>query len=362
MRLAIQLGAVLLAFVSSRTAGQTVERVRRIGVVDGDPHYVFARPSQIRELPDRSILVVEGSDAQVRIYDADGRFVRAFGRRGSGPGEFLMPFGIVARDSVLHISDASLRRITTYTRNGHYVADHRMPEWPVTAFSSMSLLKHGFAITASNPSYGSRGVFLDIAVQLLRPNQARVDTLVTYSSGLVLHRDGRNFQSASVRLGEGGAWAASGDSMVVLADARRGIVTWFWVDEDGLREWRRVDLRWRPEPITRADRVEIEQRFRASRTELRTASLDLILPREWGRVNRMLVANDGTAWLSLTNRFEIGSTWLLVAPNRTTRQILLPERFFLWSVTGDRLYGVERDENDVPFVAIYRLAAHESSS
>jgi hypothetical protein len=35
--------------------------------------------------------------------------------------------------------------------------------------------------------------------------------------------------------------------------------------------------------------------------------------------------------------------------------VALPERFSLWSVAGDRLYGVERGEDDVPFVVIYRL-------
>ena len=355
MRLPV-LFALCMIVLARESAAQAIEFVRRIGVVDGDPNYVFARPGQIRELPDGNILVIEALDAQLRIYDAEGRFVRSFGGRGAGPGEFLMPFGIIARDSLLEIIDASLRRITTYTVSGRYVTDRPLPAWPVSALSTVRPLQYGFAITAANARYGSGGVFLDVNVQLLRENDARVDTLLTYPSGVVVRRDGSNVRSTTPRLGEGGAWASSGDSMVVVMDALRGVVTWYWVDRGGLREWRRSDLRWRPETVSRADRAEIEDRVRSTQPELRAASLDLIMPDSWGRVSRMVVAGDGTAWLNLTARLERTNDWLLIAPGgRETRRVALPERFSLWSVAGDRLYGVERGEDDVPFVVIYRL-------
>jgi hypothetical protein len=64
--------------------GVTLER--RIGVVDGDSVYQFHDVGPIAADRDGTIFVVNGT-LTIRVYDAEGRFVRQFGRRGAGPGE-----------------------------------------------------------------------------------------------------------------------------------------------------------------------------------------------------------------------------------------------------------------------------------
>ena len=59
-----------------------------------------------------NVLVADGATQRVEVFDADGRYVRGFGREGSGPGEFLS-LGVVrcseAGGSVLVVDPGSMR-------------------------------------------------------------------------------------------------------------------------------------------------------------------------------------------------------------------------------------------------------------
>ena len=48
-------------------------------------------PQDTLSAPDGSIYVADSQAGVVRQYDANGRFVRDFGRQGTGPGEFNSP-------------------------------------------------------------------------------------------------------------------------------------------------------------------------------------------------------------------------------------------------------------------------------
>jgi len=86
-----------------------------IGTVDGAPEYQFARVVAAARRPDGRILVLDGGSATVREYDAQGRFIRALGRRGSGPGEFRSPVQLfVGVGDTLMVWDSALNRLTRF--------------------------------------------------------------------------------------------------------------------------------------------------------------------------------------------------------------------------------------------------------
>jgi len=60
----------------------------RIGVIEGDDHYMFGNVAGLIPTPDGRIWVLDGMAHELRLYDQDGAFVRAVGRDGEGPGEF----------------------------------------------------------------------------------------------------------------------------------------------------------------------------------------------------------------------------------------------------------------------------------
>jgi hypothetical protein len=64
-----------------------------VGELDGDPEYLFTAMAGARvAVLDSALAIVDGSGRdgtlEIRIFDAEGRFLRKVGRAGSGPGEF----------------------------------------------------------------------------------------------------------------------------------------------------------------------------------------------------------------------------------------------------------------------------------
>jgi len=74
---------------------------------EGDPHYEFERVSGVALLPDGGVAVADAGPQEIRVYDADGTYLRTFGGAGDGPGEFGMLSAIKARgDSILAMGQA----------------------------------------------------------------------------------------------------------------------------------------------------------------------------------------------------------------------------------------------------------------
>ena len=60
-----------------------------IGTFEGDSLYQLYRVRGASRLADGRIVVANAGSFEVRVYGADGRYQRAWGREGGGPGEFL---------------------------------------------------------------------------------------------------------------------------------------------------------------------------------------------------------------------------------------------------------------------------------
>lgn len=98
--------------------------VAGVGVTDGSPEYTLSRVAAVRLLPDGGIAVADGQSASIRIYAADGTFVRQWGRPGQGPGEFGWINGmILSEPDTLMVYDAEQARLTSFTTEGE-----RLPE------------------------------------------------------------------------------------------------------------------------------------------------------------------------------------------------------------------------------------------
>lgn len=83
---------------------------------------------------------------QVRVFDAAGRFLRAFGRDGDGPGEFrqIIPPSFGKRDTI-YVMDYAHRRLTQLAPSGRYLASYILGGAP----SQLIVLDSGFLVAGN---------------------------------------------------------------------------------------------------------------------------------------------------------------------------------------------------------------------
>lgn len=97
----------------------------RIGRADGTGPDVFGRVTSIAVDAWGRVYVLESQARQIRVFDANGRHVRTFGREGEGPGELRSPFGLAwGPDNLLWVPDAQ-GRFTAFDTTGAYVSERR---------------------------------------------------------------------------------------------------------------------------------------------------------------------------------------------------------------------------------------------
>lgn len=68
------------------------------------------------------VYVSDNSNHRIRVFTAEGRFLRMFGKRGQGKGELDVP-SCVAIDlsDLVHVSEAVNNRVSVFTSEGHFV-------------------------------------------------------------------------------------------------------------------------------------------------------------------------------------------------------------------------------------------------
>ena len=140
--------------------GNVLMTIGRPGVA-GDPPNALTEPCSIVIAENGDIFISEGHSGQApdapastvaRIwrFTKDGKFIRSFGRLGSGPGEFKTPHDI-AMDAQgrLYVADRGNHRIQILDQDGNYLA-----EWKQFGRPSGIVLRGGLVYVADSESNG----------------------------------------------------------------------------------------------------------------------------------------------------------------------------------------------------------------
>ncbi len=96
--------------------------------VAGATDDTFNQPSDVAVAPNGDIFVADGhggdSNARIVKFSKDGKFIKTWGKKGTGPGEFDVPHGL-AFDSQgrLFVADRSNNRIQIFDQDGKYLEE-----------------------------------------------------------------------------------------------------------------------------------------------------------------------------------------------------------------------------------------------
>ena len=129
--------------------------------VAGNPPQALTEPCSIAIAQNGDIYITEGHSGQqpnaapdtvarISIFDRDGKFLRSFGKLGSGPAEFKTPHDIAIDDKGrLWVADRGNHRIQILEADGRYIA-----EWKQFGRPSGIALRGGFVYVSDSESNG----------------------------------------------------------------------------------------------------------------------------------------------------------------------------------------------------------------
>jgi DNA-binding beta-propeller fold protein YncE len=95
-------------------------------------------PNDVTFGPAGEIFLVQGhgrAEPKVIKFDQDGNFIRAWGKKGTGPGEFDIAHSIaIDAKGLIYVADRNNQRIQVFDADGTYLRESRHPGTPCGLF------------------------------------------------------------------------------------------------------------------------------------------------------------------------------------------------------------------------------------
>lgn len=317
----------------------------------------FARIGDV-VVNDLGVWVADVGNNEVLWFDTGGNLLSRYGREGNGPGEWLSP-GIVSIDSILTVGDSRQGRYVRYRLDGRHLETVQARHFPDPGGGELPLtgavpLEGGFTVGMIPARFRisfSEDVVYDLRhhVVLLGPAGELADTLLSFHWGAAGWTTDVMGAAESTHFGAAGAWGVLGDTAVVLAD---GVVGELAIVSTGAASVRAdtIDLGFAGRPVTERDLDDLEEEIREGTRRDLPREMEIDAPGYWSVATRLVPAGDRVFWLRQGVDDPRGH-WIVVdIETMRKRVVILPARFRLTDVRGDLLYGVARDELDVPSV------------
>ena len=366
-----------------------------IGEEEAGAEYQFGRVAAATRLADGGVAVFDGMANELRVFDAEGRFVRRTGGRGGGPGEYqfvswmrrlpgdslvlhdvmaqritvLAPDGAVARSVNLAAAGASdLPAPEAAGRREGRVTFSGLGRYRVLApFADGSLL----ATVSGTPSAEEGRVTRDSVVYVrLGPDGAVRDTLGTFVGDEMQTSSAGDGERRSMMFGP----PPFGRSTQVAADGDG-----FWLGTSDRYEIGRYDAAGRlvrvvrrplePTPITEADvaeRKRLDLENAGGSDAAHQAMIRRMVEARWEKAvipatmpahGPLMVGGDGRLWVRETAppADETPRWTAFAADGAMLGTVALPARFRALEFGADYVLGVRRDDLDVERVELYPL-------
>jgi hypothetical protein len=344
-----------------------VEEWRVGGEVDG-PHS-FGDVRGMAVMANGRIALIEFKDQQVHIFDAMGQPLRSVGRRGAGPGEFQQANGLaVSPSGQIVVNDPSNNRLTLFAANGDFVRTVPiLQRWGYgymweAYFNRRGLLEERILVRKE----GER-----TSVSAVRTWSADYATTDTVASAMCVPPPANpgeryyEFRSERARMMLNVPFLAPRTTSVQGPDG----ATWSSRHPD----YRAIELRGagRCEPDAKIElrppRVRIPTTVRDSAVDLVKTSaarygstppdVDRI-PREYPFYDALHLDAAGRLWVerqveAKKPRFEVFSSRGVLLAEVESPVLFRTYRPFL--IASDRVLGFIADEDDVVYLASYRI-------
>jgi hypothetical protein len=377
--------------ITARVDGQVPVSALRTMTVDmritpaADDTSLFSEVGEIDVDAANRVWLFDYQSNRLFIFDSTGKLVRRIGRQGQGPGEFASGSGLVTLpDTGAAIWDARNARISFFTSTGDF-----RTSWPVPS---------GF--------FTSNGLYIDSSgsLYLRRPVSAPREGEILGRMGLVRLKDGGAFGDSLVPVDlpvERDTYiAVSADGNSRSSTSFRHAPNYYWdwhpagyfVAGHGgryelvleRRDARPIVIRRTPAPVPLLPDEKAEEKefiiWNMRQTQPAWSWTGGDLPDTKAPLTGITIARDGNIWARVATASErIPADELppqrekgppprhyrtptvyevFSATGRFLGRVPLPPRTTLFQADGDYIWGIMRDEDDLP--SVVRLTLNRS--
>lgn len=287
-----------------------------IGEDEEDDKQWFSSIRGVGRLSDGSIVAVDRTSAEVRVYDASGQFLRSMGRSGEGPGEFRDPYVLwVTAGDTLWVGDYRPWRYEVFTAQGDFVRQVSLSPEYLNPASGGGVLDNGYTVNARNTWFLREGSSVPdtLIVEIHDPTGKLVGNVAALPSGTRLQ----------VREGPPNYWVSPLFDARAEVDARGSTIVLTNGSEPEVQVLDQEQnlhtiIRWN-EPdraVTnshlRAWREDYQERYASDWDQYNDAAVSPERPiaDEFPAMSTVMIGRDGRIWVLRYSRPREESGWL----------------------------------------------------
>lgn len=335
---------------------------------DGTPQGEFLRIGGAIRTTSGNIVVANTSSNELRVFSPAGKFVKAYGRTGSGPGELERMQWIGRGGDTVHVFDFRNRRISTFSASTGYLKSRPVPaglpdrsSYPVSRFSNGDYLIQPIGSTSMSHR---DGVYTDsIQAGVLVAARDTITFFGTYPHLTYLAFNPTNAEKAQsvgvYRFGGIAHWQVWGNLTWIAHSNTNEFVLY---DKTG-KKINTIKLPWPAREFDKAAFDKVAKRELADAPESQRAGFmnallsAKYLPKYEPTFRRFKVAADGMLWIE---RYRLDPTVAgeCVVMNRSgniVARITLPGNFESTEIGNDYVLGIQKDSDGLETVAMYRI-------
>lgn len=322
-----------------------------IGSIDGEDPYLLDGVADAVVRQDGSLAVLNCTTAEIRVYDMAGQYIRTFGGRGEGPGEFMFPERMFALGGdTVAVTDFFPGRMTVVGPDGAAVATSPSLG-PIAAPQVRGRLANGlFVATRREPApeveAGAR--FRETMALLLVTLEGEVVDSVTglpARAAVAPTEPGR--PTSAQRMGGRAVFAVAPDAVYYGGQDGRGIMK-FTAD---LSTAESIETYTTGGPLTQ-QHIDAHERMREAQEHLPVDGIGpataAVYPDELPAFGAIVVGRDGRLWVEDPERPGMQAlTWTAYENGVPTARLELPPRFFALDFDEASVLGIHYDELSV---------------